>query len=48
MYSIALQWEPRRFFLFGRDVWEPVCRINPQIADCRVIYIGDVIRIPRR
>lgn len=48
MYGIALQWEPRRLFLFGRDVWEPVCRLNVQIADCRVIYPGDVLRIPRR
>ena len=48
MYGIALTWEPRRFFLFGRDVWEPVCRINPQIADCRMIFVGDVLRIPRR
>lgn len=48
MYTIALAWEPRRFFLWGDDVWRPVCRVNPQIVDCRVLYPGDVLRIPRR
>ena len=48
MYGIALQWEPRRLFLFGRDVWEPLCRVNPEIENCRLIYPGDVLRIPRR
>lgn len=48
MYGIALQWEPRRFFRWGDDVWRPVCRVNPHIVDCRRIYVGDVIRIPRR
>lgn len=48
MYGIALAWEPRRFFLWGRDVWEPVCRLNPQIVDCRVLYPGDILRIPKR
>ena len=48
MYEIALAWEPRRFFLWGDDVWRPVCRVNPHIVDCRVLYPGDVLRIPRR
>jgi len=48
MYGIALAWEPGRWFLWGRDVWEPVCAANPQIVDCRVIYPGDVLGIPRR
>ncbi len=48
MYGIALMWEPGQFFLFGREVWEPVCEVNPQVADCRLIYPGDVLRIPRR
>ena len=48
MYGIALLWEPGRYFAYGRDVWEPVCRVNPQIANCRLIYPGDVLGIPQR
>ncbi len=48
MYGIALAWEPGRYFAWARDVWEPVCRVNPQIANCRLIYPGDVLGIPQR
>jgi hypothetical protein len=48
MYGIALEWERGRFFAWGADVWRPVCDVNPQIVDCRAIYPGDVLGIPRR
>ena len=48
MYGIALEWEPGRFFPWAVDVWRPVCDANPQVVDCRAIYPGDILKIPKR
>ena len=48
MYGIALAWAPGRFFPWAVDVWRPVCDANPHILDCRVIYPGDILDIPKR
>ncbi len=48
MYGIALEWAPGRYFPWADDVWRPVCEANPQIEDCRMIYPGDELAIPRR
>lgn len=47
MYEIGLAWYAGRFFAWGREVWEPICAANPEIADCRMIFPGDVLRVPR-
>ena len=47
MWGIGLQWYPRRWFLWAEHVWRPICEANPQIGDCRMIFPGDVLRIPR-
>ena len=48
MWSIGLQWYPRRWFLWAEHVWRPICDANPQVIDCRMIFVGDVLRIPKR
>lgn len=48
MWGIGLQWYPRRWFLWAEHEWRPICEANPQIADCRMIFPGDVLRIPKR
>ena len=47
MYDIGLWWYRGRYFAWGSDVWRPICDVNPQIANCRMIYPGDVLAIPR-
>ena len=47
MWGIGLVWYAGRFFAWGEDVWRPICEANPEVANCRVIYPGDVLRIPR-
>ena len=47
MYEIGLWWYAGWFFAWGREVWEPICAANPEIEDCRMIFPGDVLRIPR-
>ena len=47
MWGIALEWYPRRWFLWAEHAWRPVCDANPQIVDCRMIFVGDVLKIPR-
>jgi nucleoid-associated protein YgaU len=46
MWDVALWWYRGRFFAWGEDVWMPVCVANPHIANCRLIYPGDVLAIP--
>lgn len=48
MFGIGLEWYAGQFFAWGREVWEPICAANPEIADCRMIFVGDVLRIPAR
>ncbi len=47
MYGIGLEWYRGRYFAWGADVWTGICVANPQIVDCRLIYPGDVLGIPR-
>lgn len=47
MWGIGLMWYAGRYFAWGEDVWRPICRANPEIGNCRLIYPGDVLRIPR-
>ena len=47
MYGVSLSWYAGRYFAWGADVWRPVCDANPQIVDCRLIYPGDVLGVPR-
>ena len=47
MYGVSLSWYAGRYFAWGADVWRPVCDANPQIVDCRLIYPGNVLGIPR-
>jgi len=47
MYDIGLWWYRGQYFAWGEDVWRPICDANPQIANCRMIYVGDVLAIPR-
>lgn len=46
MYDIGLWWYRGQYFAWGVDVWKPICDVNPQIANCRMIYPGDVLAIP--
>ena len=47
MYGIGLEWYRGRYLAWGADVWRPICDANPQIVDCRLIYPGDVLGVPR-
>lgn len=47
MWGIALEWYPRRWFLWAEHAWKPICAANPQIVNCRMLYVGDVLAIPR-
>ena len=47
MFDIGLWWYRGRFFAWGEDVWRPICTANPEIANCRLIYPGDILRIPK-
>lgn len=47
MWDIGLVWYVGRYFAWGEDVWRPICDTNPHIANCRLIYPGDELAIPR-
>ena len=47
MWSVGLQWYAGRYFAWGEDVWRPICTVNPQVIDCRQIFVGDLLRVPR-
>ena len=46
MWDIGLLWYAGRYFAWGEDVWRPICEANPEIGNCRLIYPGQVLRIP--
>lgn len=46
MWDIGLLWYRGRYFAWGEDVWRPICVANPEVTDCRLIYPGEVLRIP--
>lgn len=49
LWGIGLAWYQGRFFAWGEDVWRPVCEANRDaVSDCRLIYVGQRLRVPLR
>lgn len=49
MFGIGLVWYAGRYMPWGVDVWRPICEANRDVVEnCRLIYVGQRLRIPAR
>lgn len=46
MHDIGLLWYQGRRFDTSAAIWGPICQANPEVENCRMIFVGDVLRIP--